>query len=98
MPPGGQSVGLALEDSIILSRVLSSYPSSDLADIFNRYDSIRRARVEDHYRQMASRWEGTRTHYWWVQKIREFFVWIYLFFIARHADESFTYDPMKISL
>jgi 2-polyprenyl-6-methoxyphenol hydroxylase-like FAD-dependent oxidoreductase len=98
MPPGGQSVGLALEDSIILSRLLSSTTSSDVAEVFNRYHSIRRARVEDHYKQMASRWQGTKTRSWWVQKIMEFFVWIYLVAIARHADESFTYDPTKIDL
>jgi 2-polyprenyl-6-methoxyphenol hydroxylase-like FAD-dependent oxidoreductase len=98
MPPGGQSVGLAFEDAIILSRLLSSSPSADLADVFARYDSVRRPRVEDHYKQMAARWEGTKTHSWWVQWIREFFVWVYLRAIARHADESFGYDPMKVSL
>ena len=98
MPPGGQSVGLALEDSIILSRLLSSAASSGVAEIFKRYDSIRRARVEDHYKQMASRWEGTKTRSWWMQKIIEFFVWIYLAAITRHSDENFMYDPTKIDL
>jgi salicylate hydroxylase len=98
MPPGGQSVGLAFEDVIILSRLLSSSPSTDLAEVFARYDSIRRPRVEEHYRQAASRWEGTRTRSWWVQWIMELFIWFYLLAIAQHADENFGYDPMTVAL
>jgi salicylate hydroxylase len=98
MPPGGQSVGLAFEDVIILSRLLESSPSVELGNVFARYDSIRRPRVEDHYKQAASRWEGIRTRSWWVQWVMEFFIWFYLHAIARHADESFGYDPTKVEL
>ena len=98
MQPGGQSVGLAFEDTIILSRLLSSPPSTDFAGVFARYDLIRRPRVEDHYKQMAARWEGTRTRPWWVHSIMECFIWFYLFAIARHADDSFGYDPMKVDI
>jgi salicylate hydroxylase len=98
MPPGGQSVGLAFEDVIILARQLSSNPSAGLAENFGRYDSIRRPRVEEHYNQAISRWEGVRTRPWWVQWVTEFFIWIYLSAIAHHADENFSYDPMKVNL
>jgi salicylate hydroxylase len=98
MPPGGQSVGLAFEDIIILSRLLSSTSSADLPLTFARYDSIRRPRVKDHYRQAASRWEGVRTRPLWVQWVMEFVIWIYLSAIARHAGESFGYDPMNVNL
>jgi salicylate hydroxylase len=98
MPPGGQSVGLAFEDVIILSRLLSSSSFLDLTEIFARYDLIRRPRVEDHYKQAASRWEGIRTRSWWMQWVMEVFIWFYLLAIARHADESFGYDPMTVDL
>lgn len=98
MPPGGQSVGLAFEDVIILSRLLSSPPSADLANVFARYYLIRRPRVEDHYKKAVSRWEGTRTRSSWVQWLAELFIWFYLLAFARHADESFDYNPMDVNL
>jgi salicylate hydroxylase len=100
MPPGGSSAGLAFEDAIILSRILES-ASPDIRSIdeaFSRYDAIRRPRVTEHYKQMASRWEGTKNRSWLVQKVREFFVWAMLGFIAKHNDANFGYDPMKVSL
>lgn len=97
MPPGGSSAGLAFEDAIILSRILASSPEN-INEAFQQYDSTRRPRVTEHYKQMASRWEGTKNRSWLVQKAREMFVWVFLGFITKHNDENFGYNPMTVSL
>lgn len=99
MPPGGSSAGLAFEDAILLSRVLASLPESDSpAEAFAKYDAIRRPRVMAHYKQMASQWEGTKNRYWFVQKVREMLVGMFIGSIAKHHEEHFMYDPMTVSL
>jgi len=99
MPPGGQSVGLGFEDAVVISRLLSSSPESmSLEGIFKHFVTIRKPRVESHYKQMAERWKGIEDFSYWVQRLREWFVWLYLAYFASFQDENFSYDPTKVDL
>jgi 2-polyprenyl-6-methoxyphenol hydroxylase-like FAD-dependent oxidoreductase len=101
MPPGGSSAGLAFEDAIILSRIISQNSintTSELEATFVRYDTFRRPRVMKDWKQKASQWEGTKNHGWLMQKIRETFVWALLPMIARHMEEGFRYNPINVEL
>ena len=46
MPPQGESVGLALEDIILLSRLLKYHNAGPTTDIFQHYDSLHRSRID----------------------------------------------------
>ena len=98
MPPGGQSVGIAFEDVVLLARLLDTVKPDNPRTIFPRYEELRRPRVDRDYKQAIKRWEGPKTISWWRQKLREFFFWIYLAFFARHFNESFSYDIFKEKL
>jgi salicylate hydroxylase len=99
MPPGGQSVGLALEDAVLISRILAAVSSSTpISETLSHFVSLRRPRVEDHYKQMASRWEGVKDKPWWKQRIIEFFTWFYLQYLAGKGDANFLYDAEKVEI
>jgi salicylate hydroxylase len=98
MPPGGQSVGLALEDAVLLARLLESNKPSNPQDIFLRYKELRRPRIQSEYKQAAQRLEGVKIISWWWQKLREFMLWFFLAFFPRHFDERLKYNIFKQQL
>jgi salicylate hydroxylase len=98
MMPAGNSIGLTLEDAILLTRLLDNTKPNNPQDAFPRYEEIRRPRIEKDYKHAVQRWSGVKTISWWRQRLREFFFWLYLAFFARHVDESFKYDVFKQEL
>jgi 2-polyprenyl-6-methoxyphenol hydroxylase-like FAD-dependent oxidoreductase len=92
MPPAGHSVGLALEDGVLLARLLETTKPSMPQDVFPRYQELRRPRIENEYKHALQRWEGVKTISWWLQKLREYATWIYLAIFARHTDKSLKYN------
>jgi salicylate hydroxylase len=98
MPPGGQSVGLAFEDAILLARLVEHMKPANIPDVFPRLVELRKPRVDKDYLLAEQRWEGVKTISWWWQMIREFFYGIFLFFFSRHIAKSFEYDIFKQEL
>jgi salicylate hydroxylase len=61
MPPQGESIGLALEDVVLLARILEKHQSSkSFEDMFILYDSLRRKRIEDAFDEANWRWESVK--------------------------------------
>src|ERR1700739_1757818 len=101
MPPQGQSVGICLDDVILLSRLLAKHkPSStsDIATLFTRYDSLRRPIVTEAHRQAVKRWENVKDISWLVFKIREWVAWRLLYFFAERFFKETEYDVLEEEL
>ena len=84
MPPQGESVGLALEDAVLLARVLERIrkeePDKQIQAAFASYEKTRRPRINSAFVEAARRSEHVRDRGWVMQKFIEFavtgFVWV----------------------
>ena len=98
MPPQGQSVGICLDDVILLSRLLAKHQpttTSDVATVFTRYDSLRRPHVTKAHKQAIQRWENVKDISWLTLKVREWFIWLILLLFAKRFFEGTEYDVLK---
>ncbi|RPA98120.1 FAD/NAD(P)-binding domain-containing protein [Choiromyces venosus 120613-1] len=100
MPPHGGSQGfsLALEDAVILSRVLEKEGLEDLEKVFVRFEEVRKPRVNKIYLQANKNWENIKDIGWFANMVKEFFMWIYLIFFAKSVEESYLYDAHKVEI
>lgn len=98
MPPQGESLGLALEDAVLFSRILDAYHDKPTAEIFKRYETIRKPRMDAAFDEANWRWESVKDVGWLANYMREWFTWLYLLFVAPHKDADFKYDVRKIDL
>lgn len=82
-PHIGQGISGALEDVFLLSRLLEVVqPSEPLSTAFERFDHIRRPRVEKFYKMAAGRGEWRKRTGPWAQWLKETLWWLGLQFIA----------------
>ncbi|KAF4637640.1 hypothetical protein G7Y89_g449 [Cudoniella acicularis] len=81
MPPQGESTGLAIEDGVLLARILSSHSGSEEVDIeraFRMYEKTRRPRIDRSYKEAVMRWESVKDKGWFLQKLIEWLMWVIL--------------------
>ena len=51
MPPQGESTGIAIEDGVLIARVLSrSSASRSVSQLFSDFEAVRRSSIEKHYK------------------------------------------------
>jgi len=78
MPPQGESTGLAIEDSVLLARVLEKYSDKPLAAAFKAYEKTRRPRIDTAYKEAVSRWSNVKDKSWLWQKVEEWMTSVYI--------------------
>lgn len=78
MPPQGESTGLAIEDSVLIARVLEKYPEKPIAGVFEAYEKTRTPRIDTAYKEAVFRWGNVRDKTWLRQKFEEWFTWLYI--------------------
>ena len=95
MPPQGESTGLAIEDSVLLARVLAKLSDKDMPKAFQVYEKTRRPRIDTAYKEAVARWEGVKDKTWLRQKLEEWFTWLYIWYKADVFEKSTAYDVRK---
>jgi 2-polyprenyl-6-methoxyphenol hydroxylase-like FAD-dependent oxidoreductase len=55
MPPQGESTGIAIEDGILIARILSQGATRPVEQLFADYESVRRPKIDKHYKA-AEKW------------------------------------------
>lgn len=60
MPPKDESAAYALDDAILLSRILTRYLSEPLAHVFAAYEAVRRQPIDEAYRVASANWQANR--------------------------------------
>lgn len=92
-------MGLAFEDVVLLTRVLTELPAEmALEERFVRWEELRRPRVDASHRQAARISEGVREISWWWNIIREWMYWFFLGLFKMHSDDAFVYDVSTVPL
>ncbi|KAK2760940.1 hypothetical protein FQN54_002182 [Arachnomyces sp. PD_36] len=106
MPPQGESIGLALEDAVLFSRVFARHNSKDIGDdepsilsgVFKSYEDLRRGRIDEAYREAAMRWESAKDSGFIGMKMKEFmYPWI-LWFTSERRKKAYMFDASKIEI
>ena len=79
MPPQGESVGMALEDVMIFSKLAKVHQSHTWSEIFGVYERLRRGRIDAAYKWTNFRWDAAKDCGWVKQSVKErttgFFIW-----------------------
>ncbi|KAJ6265070.1 6-hydroxynicotinate 3-monooxygenase [Drechslerella dactyloides] len=109
MPPLAQGVGLALDDAVMLDRLVqgemdkrkdSDTGTIDTKDIvwdnvWKKLVEIRISRVRKDYDRAVGGFEGLKDKGWFAAMLKDWIVWLYLWIIGVKFDEAFKYDVLK---
>lgn len=95
MPPQGESTGLAIEDSVLLARVLEELSDKPASSVFAAYEKTRRPRIDTAYKEAVARWGNVKDKTWLRQKLEEWLTWVYMWYKADDFEKSFAYDVRK---
>ncbi len=94
MPPQGESTGLAIEDAVLIARVLSRFSGESIQRAFDVYEKTRRPRIDAAYKEAISRWEKVKDKSWLMQKVVEWMTWAFLWY-KMGFETSVSYDVRK---
>jgi 2-polyprenyl-6-methoxyphenol hydroxylase-like FAD-dependent oxidoreductase len=50
MPPQGESTGIAIEDGVLIARILSQHRTKPVEQLFSDFASVRNADIDKHYK------------------------------------------------
>ncbi|KAF2652766.1 FAD/NAD(P)-binding domain-containing protein [Lophiostoma macrostomum CBS 122681] len=95
MPPQGESVGFALEDAVLFSRIVQNYKPSER---FQKYEALRQGPVSDALKAANRGAQTVGDHGWLMTIFIEWATWIYLLLRASKKEEEFAYDVREIEL
>jgi salicylate hydroxylase len=98
MPPAGHSVGLALEDAVLVARLVEHLKPTNIHDVFPRFTELRAPRIDKDYDQAEKRWEGVKEVSWWWQMLREYAYCIYVALFAKRIDQEYGYNVFEQEL
>jgi 2-polyprenyl-6-methoxyphenol hydroxylase-like FAD-dependent oxidoreductase len=85
-PHAGQGVSMAVEDVFLLSRLLAT-PSLSLSDVFEKFDGIRRPRLEKFFKLAARNAESRKRTGPLTQRLKELATWA-LIGVSKSCDLS----------
>ena len=99
MPPQGESTGIAIEDGVLIARILSRSASRSVEQLFSDFESVRRADIEKHYKgaekmskMVTSKPPGVRG------LIVDLITMVFMFIKKRFGGDDFKGDVRKIEL
>jgi 2-polyprenyl-6-methoxyphenol hydroxylase-like FAD-dependent oxidoreductase len=99
MPPQGESIGFAIEDSILLSRILiEKTPSTTFEEAFQRYTRNRKPRIDEAFDEASFRWETAKDAGWFATIVKEWLTSAFLWWTKASRDENFAFDVRKAAL
>ena len=98
MPPHiGQGTSMALEDTVLLARLLAE--KTDIAAVFQKFDKIRRPRIETFFKHAQTSGNLRRETGPWGQWLKEWGIWLMLKIIPEWwSSVPFEYDITTVSL
>jgi 2-polyprenyl-6-methoxyphenol hydroxylase-like FAD-dependent oxidoreductase len=99
MVPQGESTGLAIEDGILLARVLERRGDRTVEQLFSDYEAVRKAPIDKHYSDAD--WmmnHGVTQRSWLMSILSEWMTWAFLSFRKWRQEEHFAGDVRKLEL
>lgn len=98
MPPQGESIGLALEDVILISRVLEARKESAPEDLFKHYESLRRDRIAKAQKEAEWRFEKIKDKGLVGGLMMEKFTGLWLWWTTDSREDELAFDVRDIEI
>ena len=98
MPPQGESVGLALEDVVLLSRILEHHNTKSVTEMFKYYGQLRRPRINAAVKEANFGFETIKDRGWFTTVIMDWLTWAVLAWRAKRKEEEFAFDVRDMIL
>jgi 2-polyprenyl-6-methoxyphenol hydroxylase-like FAD-dependent oxidoreductase len=96
-PNIGQGTSMALEDTVLLSRLLQD--GDNLSTVFKKFDDIRRPRIKEFFTMAGHSGDMRRVTGPWAQWIKEWVMWFGLKIMPESwTTAPFEYDVFSVSL
>lgn len=99
MPPQGESVGLAIEDSILFANILAQgQPESPVEEIFARFERNRKKRIDDAFEEADWRWDTVKDSGLIGSLVKEWLTSAFLWWTKNSRDENYAFDVRDMEL
>jgi 2-polyprenyl-6-methoxyphenol hydroxylase-like FAD-dependent oxidoreductase len=98
MPPQGESIGLALEDVVLLSRVIEKGNLDSVQQVFEKYEHLRRDRIEEAYEKANWNWGTQKDKGWLGWVMMEWMMSIFLWWTKSSKDDELAFDVRDIPI
>jgi salicylate hydroxylase len=98
MPPRGESIGFALEDVVLLSRIIERRVTKTPEEMFQEYDHLRRGRIEKAYDDANWGWGKNKDKGWFASLMMEYAMNMILWWTKTSRDKELLYDVRDIKL
>ena len=98
MPPQGESGGMALEDAILLARVMAATADRDLPERFAAYERLRRPRADAAYQEASFGWETQKDSGWLAFYLRSWLTTLFLWWTASARQKRYCEDIATLNL
>lgn len=98
MPPQGESVGLALEDVVLLARILEHGKGRSVEELYQHYDQLRRPRINAAVKAANFGFDTIKDKGWFMGIVMEWLTWAFLAFTASQKEKEFTEDVRDVEL
>jgi hypothetical protein len=99
MPPQGESIGMALEDVVVFSRVLERQNATrEAAHMFETYDGLRRDRIEAAWQEANFRFETIKDKGWLAGVMMDYLTTLILWWTREKHQDSMAYDVRDLEI
>lgn len=89
---------MALEDTILFTRVLDRYYDQPLAKTFEVFEKLRKPRIDAAFEEADWRWENTKDVGFVGAYIRDWLATVYLWWMRKAHVDNCAYDVRSIPL
>lgn len=86
MPPQGEGTGVAIEDGVLLARVLGRRTTRDIPTLFADYEKLRRDDIRETYKTTMARWNAPVPNGWFSNIIMEWVTWGFIKMMGMKKD------------
>ncbi|KAJ5498751.1 Monooxygenase FAD-binding [Penicillium expansum] len=98
MPPRDESAAYALDDAILFSRILTSYRSEPLTEVFDAYETLRRDTINHAFKESRRMWERNREMGFLEGRIKEWMMTFHLKTNENAREAAWAFDATKMAL
>ena len=88
----GESIGFALEDAALFTRILERHSDKPVSDLFSMYEHLRRDTIESAVREAEMQWDGIKEKGWFVRKLLEWITPWFLWWTQKSREDAWASD------
>lgn len=100
MPPQGESTGLAIEDGVLLARVLQRHTSRSVSQLCDDFVMLRQKTIDKVYKETLWRWQhaGGEDSGWLWGIVVEWMSMVFLTLMSYRKEDYFASDVDRMQL